>query len=137
VIAYLDGSAVVKLFLEEVGSSQMHELWRSAVPTATSELTVVELACALAAASRSRRLEGEVASSVVDGSYVSERVDLVAADMTVVRAAARLGIDHGIRALDALHVASALVLAGAEPTLVSWDERQRRAAAAEGLPVYP
>ncbi len=136
-IAYLDASAVAKLFLDEVGSPQMRELWQSDIAAATSELTLVELACTLAAASRARRLGGELPPSVVDGRFVAERVVLLPADTAVVRSAAVVGAENSLRALDAIHLASALLLVDADPTLVSWDERQRRAAAAEGLLVYP
>jgi predicted nucleic acid-binding protein len=137
VIAYLDASAVTKLFLDEVGSPQMRELWYSDVPASTSELTIVELVCTLAAASRAGRLEVEPGPSVLDGTFVREHVVLLAADTAVVRAAAAVGAENGLRALDAIHVASALLLEDADPTLVSWDEKQRHAAAAEGLLVYP
>lgn len=136
-IAYLDASAVAKLFVEEAGSRRMRELWQSDVPASTSELTIVELACTLAAASRARRLSIELVPSVLDGTFVADRVVLLSADTAVVRAAAAVGAERGLRALDAIHVASALLLEDADPTLVSWDERQRRAAAAEGLYVYP
>jgi uncharacterized protein len=137
VIAYLDTSAVAKLFLEEVGSAQMRELWYSDVPASTSELTIVELVCTLAAASRAGRLKVEPGPRVLDGSFVGERVVLLPADTAVVRGAAALGAENRVRALDAIHVASALLLEDADPTLVSWDERQRHAAAAAGLLVYP
>ena len=48
-----------------------------------------------------------------------------------------LGARHALRALDAIHVATALALAEAGPVVVSWDRRLRRAAVAEGLAVYP
>lgn len=51
--------------------------------------------------------------------------------------AAEIGVRNHLSALDALHVASALELREADPVVVSWDEDQRRAATAEGLPVYP
>jgi predicted nucleic acid-binding protein len=73
----------------------------------------------------------------LDGTFVREHVVLLAADTAVVRAAAAVGAENGLRALDAIHVASALLLEDADPTLVSWDEKQRHAAAAEGLLVYP
>ncbi|RDI74883.1 hypothetical protein Gocc_1772 [Gaiella occulta] len=59
------------------------------------------------------------------------------ADAGVVDTAASVGVRHGLRGVDAIHVASAMQLAAFDPTLVSWDECQRQAARAEGLPVYP
>jgi predicted nucleic acid-binding protein len=138
VIAYLDASALAKLFLDEPGSARVRELWSSGFPASTSELTVVELACALAAAARAGRLAVEKLSpSVVDGTFLTERAELVRAGTEVVLSAAEIGVRNHLRALDALHVASALELREADPVVVSWDEDQRRAAVAEGLPVYP
>lgn len=137
-IAYVDASAIVKLFLDEDGSDQMAELWASDLPISTSVVAQTELACALAAAVRHRRLGSErLGPSVLDGSVIRERAELVEADAELVREASELGVRHALRAMDAIHVASALVLIDAAPTLVSWDLDQRRAAHAEGLPVYP
>lgn len=137
-IAYLDASALLKLFLDEEGSVELRELWMSDLPISTSEIAVTEVGCALAAAVRGRRLQPNgLRRSVVEGTFLSPRAELVVADTGVVRSAAKLGVKHMLGALDAIHVASALVLRDAAPTLVSWDGAQRRAAAAEGLSVYP
>ncbi len=76
-------------------------------------------------------------ADVADGTFLEARADLVEADLEVVGSAAALGVRHGLRGLDAIHVASAKQLTGFGPVLVSWDERQRTAARAEGMPVYP
>ena len=137
-IAYLDVSALAKLFLDEPEAERARELWRSELAIATSELSVVELACALAAAVRAGRLEPHaVRRSIADGTLLSARAELVQVDADAIRSAALLGPKHGLRALDALHVACALVTRDAAPTLVSWDRERRRAAVREGLPVYP
>lgn len=105
---------------------------------ATSELSVVGLACAVAAAVRAKRLAAYILGPrITDGTLLSTRAQLVAIDAELIRSAASIGSRHGLRTLDAVHVASALVLRDAAPTLVSWDDHQRRAAAREGLPVYP
>ena len=110
----------------------------SDLPAATSELAITELACALAAAARGGRLAARRARVDRDPrALLSERAELVKVDTGVIRSAAALGAKHGLRALDAVHVASALVLRDAGPTLVSWDSEQRRAARLEGLPVFP
>lgn len=136
-IVYWDASALAKLFLDEHGSSAMRELWSSEVPASTSEISVAELACALAAAIRGRRCAPDrLTRSVLDGTFLTDRAELVRASV-IVRSASELGARNGLRALDAIHVASALFLREANPTLVSWDRDQRRAAVAEGIPVYP
>jgi uncharacterized protein len=138
VIAYLDASALAKLFLDEPGSAEVRDLWSSGFPASTSELTVTELACALAAAARAGRFAADdLHAEIVDGSFLAGRADLVPAGSEIVRTAAEIGVRNRLRALDALHVASALVVREADPVVVSWDDDQRRAAYAEGLSVYP
>jgi predicted nucleic acid-binding protein len=138
VIAYLDASALVKVFLDEVGSAEVREIWESELVVSTSELAQTELACAVAAAIRHRRLRpARLDPAILDGTALWRRAEAVAVDASLVRSASSLGVRHALRALDAIHVASALVLVEAAPTLVSWDHDQRRAARGEGLSVYP
>lgn len=137
-IAYLDSSTLVKLFLDEPGSDIAREIWESGALLATNRISHAELACALATAVRADRHErGKVDPGVIDGTFLSENANLVEADAAVVDLAAVVGIRHGLHGIDAIHVASALQLAAFGSILVSWDERQRRAARAEGLSVYP
>ena len=137
-IAYLDASALAKLVLNEEGSALVREVWESDLAIATSELSVVELGCAVAAAVRAGRVARHtLGTSITDGTWVAGRAELVEADADLIRSAASLGASHALRALDAVHVASALVLRDAAPTLVSWDLDQRRAAVREGMAVYP
>lgn len=51
--------------------------------------------------------------------------------------AGALAARHGLRALDAVHLASALSVRAGEPVVVSWDTDLRRAAGAEGLALSP
>jgi hypothetical protein len=138
VIAYLDASALVKLFLDENDAELARDVWESELPVATARISQAELACALEAAVRNRRLgRGRVERGIGDGTFLWGRADAVEANDRVVDIASRLGMRHGLRGIDAVHVASALNLISLDPVLVSWDADQRRAAAAEGLPVYP
>jgi uncharacterized protein len=137
-IAYVDASALVKLFLDEVGCELAREIWESDIPVATARITQAEIACGLEAAVRNRRLErGRIDEGVDDGTFLWERADAIEATRKVVDTAATLGVRHGLRGVDAVHVASALHLGVLGPFLVSWDTSQRRAAQAEGLPIYP
>lgn len=56
-------------------------------------------------------------------------------DDRVTRAAGALAIRHGLHGMDAIHLASAMVVAAARPLMVTWDADLRRAARAEGLAV--
>ena len=137
-IAYFDVSALFKLHVDEPGSEVVRELWGSGVALATSRVSHAELACASAAAVRAgRHARGTVDEDIVDGSFLRRRTYLVEPDADVVDFAAVVGVRHRLRGVDAIHVASAMQLADFGPTLVSWDDRQRAAARAEGLQVYP
>jgi predicted nucleic acid-binding protein len=58
-------------------------------------------------------------------------------DQTLVETAAELTRKSELRSLDAIHLASALLLPRDEVTLATWDHRQRKAAAGAQLPVVP
>ena len=137
-IAYLDSSALVKLFLDEPGSDIARDVWESGALLATNRISHAEVACALETAVRADRYApGAVDPEVIDGTFLSESAELIEADAVVVDLAAVVGVRYGLRGMDAIHVASAMQLVDFGSTLVSWDERQRAAALAEGLPVYP
>lgn len=137
-IAYLDASALVKLFVEEDGAEIARGVWESDLPAVTARIAQTELACALGAALREARLgDRAVADDVLDGTFLWRRTDAIEATAHVLETAARLGVAHRLRALDAVHLASVCSLRDLHPVLVSWDGAQRRAAEAEGLPVYP
>lgn len=137
-IAYLDSSALVKIVLDEPDSDVARHVWASGVEVATSRISHAELACALAAAVRlGRHPSGATEDEIIDGAFLRDRAYLVEADGDVVGSAAAIGVKHSLRGMDAIHVASVLGLRAFDPLLVSWDHRQRRAAGAEGLSVYP
>ncbi len=135
-IAYFDSSALAKLFLPESGSAEVERVWTSGIRRATSRVAHAELACALGSAVRQGRLAHPDAGAV-DGTFLRRNADLIEADDGIVTGAAVLGVRHGLKGLDAIHVSSALSLRAFDPLVISWDERQRAAARAEGLTVYP
>ncbi len=49
--------------------------------------------------------------------------------------AASLAVRHGLRGMDAIHLASAVLLVDVAPIVVTWDTSLRRAAETEGLAV--
>ncbi|MDH4346273.1 MAG: type II toxin-antitoxin system VapC family toxin [Thermoleophilia bacterium] len=137
-ILYLDGSALVKLVLTEPGSTHMRSLWRPDVAPTTSTIAYAEVRAAIAAAARGRRISprrNEAAVAELDAAW--ELVYSVDVDETLSLFAGALAARHGLRALDAVHLASARSLAEGEPVLVSWDVDLRTAAAAEGLVLSP
>jgi predicted nucleic acid-binding protein len=55
----------------------------------------------------------------------------------LLRAAATLAVMHGLRTLDALHLAAADLFAGPDLRVLTWDRRLWRAANARGLATLP
>lgn len=133
-ITYFDTSSFIKLYVEEEGSDSVRELRTSGGPAASSVILYVELRAALArmlsarldqAAYRraQRRFES-------DWPYVAS----VPLDDSVVALAAEVAERHLLRALDAIHLASAMTLSRREDTIVSaWDRSLLDAATAEGM----
>jgi predicted nucleic acid-binding protein len=81
-----------------------------------------------------RRVGGR--NVVAQAERVVAALDLVPLDDAIIELAAGRP-DPGLRALDAIHVASALALGDDLGAMVTFDRRQRAAAAAAGLAVQP
>lgn len=62
---------------------------------------------------------------------------IVEVDQALVEHAAALAIGRGLRSLDSLHLAAALVLPVDDLVFATWDRRLHVAAAAEGLQLLP
>lgn len=62
---------------------------------------------------------------------------LVEVDQSLVEHASALALDRGLRSLDSLHLASALVLPIEDLVFATWDRRLYAAAGAEGLKLLP
>ena len=141
-ILYCDTSALVKCYCREEGSHAVLELRRQAEATAISVVGHSELHSAI---NRKRR-DGDL--SVRDAERILRDFDgdwesLVRVEITpdLNKIAARLLKTHALRAFDALHLASALLLRTRMPqTDVSFscfDDKQRLAAARERLSIVP
>jgi hypothetical protein len=135
---YLDASALVKLFVPEQGSDALNEALAGLSDVIVSDLALTEVASALSRRAREQRLtrqEGQrlyrEASKLLASSHHAELTP------PVHRRAERLMLSLPIplRALDALHLATALD-AGAV-TVVTFDPRLRDAVTSQGLFVAP
>jgi predicted nucleic acid-binding protein len=62
---------------------------------------------------------------------------VVEVDQRLVEDAAGFAAAADLRSLDALHLASALLLPRADLTVATWDRRLHRAVAAHGVPLLP
>jgi predicted nucleic acid-binding protein len=133
--AYFDTSALVKLFLAEDGSEQAMTLFAATEVAITNALAFVEVRAALAAAVRAGRLEAAALETAkADLQALRERFAVVDPG-GVLEAAADTAERYALRAYDAVHLATALAVAGDDLVLVCWDADLSAAASRAGLAV--
>ncbi len=135
---YLDTSLLVKLYVPERGSREVATAVRADPQIVVSDLTRIELASAVARLVR----EGALASS--RGRDLLARLERewegyvrVAVSDEVLTEGVALLARHPLRTLDAVQLASALLVDRSAPTRVRFgtaDRRLGQAAAGEGLP---
>ncbi len=139
-IAYLDSSAILKHYLlDEPRLAAIHDIATESELVATSRLTFVEVRAGLAAARRSNRLD-VVAHEHAVASFASAWAGYGVVDLSegISARAGAVAEAYGLRAGDAIQLASALELDPRDEVIVVvWDTRLRVAAAAAGLMVYP
>jgi predicted nucleic acid-binding protein len=122
---YLDSSAVVKLIVREPESEALRSYLSSAGPLASSILTTVEVS----------RAVGRVASDLGDAVAAAlAALTIIGLDAAIAARGGQLG-PAGLRTLDAIHLATALELAGDLAAFVCYDERLASAARGLGLAV--
>lgn len=123
---YLDSSALMKLVRQEAETAALRDwlISQPGLPVITSELGRVEVL-------RAARRAGSQA--LTEARAVIGDVDLVPLDRGVRDLACEIG-DPLLRTLDALHLASALLLRDEVTAFVAYDERLATAARAAGLP---
>ncbi len=124
---YLDSSALVKLVLPEPETDALLELLADWQERVSSALAAVEVSRAARRASEDEAVHRR-ARQVVAG------IDLVTIDDEVLRIASTLE-PRTLRSLDAIHLASALVLQPDLGALVAYDQRLAEAARLQGMTV--
>lgn len=133
---YLDTSALVKLYVEEQGRTVLVEAVSEAEIVATSMVAYVEARAAFAR----RRREGVLAPANyrrfvrdLDGDW--SRYLRFEVSEALVRGAGRLAERYRLRAYDAVHLASALVMRDqlGEVIFACWDSGLNAAARRAGL----
>lgn len=121
---YLDTSATAKLLIEEPESKALGDFLRSArTQLVTSRVGVVEL----------RRIGRRIDAGADRADALAASLVVVELDETIERQA--ITIDPGLRSLDAIHLATALVAADSIDGFVCYDVRLAAAATALGLAV--
>lgn len=128
-IVVLDASAAVKLVLVEDHSEDVRRLWDEPLTFLAPTIVVPEVAAALGAAEACGRLTPAEAQRAhrawVD---VLDDINLVMVDIGLAIRAAEVARDRPVRGMDAIYLATALLVAGQSAAgLLSYDDRQRGA----------
>jgi uncharacterized protein len=134
VIVYFDTSALLPLLVAEPSSARCRELWDIADVAVTSRLGHVEAAAALAQAVRAGRVDESahrLALERLDELWSS--VASVEIDRSLMRRASELAALHALRGYDAVHAASAELVADESTVAASGDRALLRAWRALGL----
>lgn len=124
---YLDASAIVKLVVAEPESWALGDRLRGDVEAVTSEVSLTEVPRAL------RRI-GLPPRAIDRCADVLEHMRLLKADRRIFHRAAQMD-PPSLRALDAIHLASALSIGDALGAFITYDHQQGTAAALTGLQV--
>jgi predicted nucleic acid-binding protein len=141
-VRYYDTSALVKQYLHEAGSNRVLELLKSGEKVYTASLTYAETHAAFSRRSREGRLKRQTTRRLAlrfDRDW--ESYDIVVLSENVLQLARQMLYRHPLRSADAIHLASALLLARTSPTarwsFVCADGRLCDAANAEGFePIF-
>lgn len=137
-ILFTDTSALIKLYIEEVGSDMMAERARR-TRLAASVLAYAEVYSTFARRQRESLLSEEEHASVVNSFERDwQRAILVPLGPALAGHIPRLVADHALRGADTVHLASALMLqqTGLELTFAVADKRLVDAAKKESLPTF-
>lgn len=131
---FFDSSALVKRYIREIGTEEVLVRCDQATELAVATIAWPELVSAFRRLVREDRLD-EARYMALKADLAADLADAVLCEISpqvVQRAIAALEA-HPLRAMDALHIAAALV--GTADVFVSADARQCAAAAALGLDV--
>lgn len=141
---FADTSALVKLYVPEAQHQPIRELSVLVV----SQLASVEVPAVMWLKSRTGKVTAADARQVIDAFEADyhgtndepPRFEVVTATEPILDAAARMAGTHGLRAYDAVQLASARLIADEDPECTSFaafDATLRNAAAAEGFTLVP
>jgi predicted nucleic acid-binding protein len=134
----IDASAIAKGLLREPDWDRAHGFLHGTDPLYASRLAYPETRSALTRARGTGRVKAEDFRALV-ATFDRRWRQIVVVELTerVARTAGDVAERYGLRAGDAVHLASALVLEDPELTLATWDRRLAAAASAAGVPVTP
>jgi predicted nucleic acid-binding protein len=134
-IAYLDTSSLVKLYVEEDGSDQVRQMVEEGQAVATAAVAYAEARAAFARLKRERYLtaaDHRRICAALDADW--ERYVVVQITEPLCRRAGDLAERRALRGFDAIHLAAYLTLSasgGVDVTFSSFDRSLNSAARAE------
>ncbi len=138
-ILYLDTSALVKLYVHEKNSQETRELVHEAEVVATSKVAYVEARAAFARKLREHGLTRREYRSIIEGLDQDwETYFIIDVSDNLVKVAGLFAEKHALKAFDAIHLTSSVVLRKQSERTVKFscfDERLTSAAQREGLRV--
>ncbi len=140
-IYYLDTSALIKRYHREMGTEKVNQLFEEILVRKSdafiSYLGVLE---AVSAITRHKKELGSSYSKVMKGVLmeVSENLSIIPIDDEVVTTSMKMVLTHNIRSLDAIHLATAVIIKSylnKEIIFISSDKELLNAAEIEGFKV--
>jgi uncharacterized protein len=140
-VYFLDSSALVKGYRTEAGTPRVNQLLRGLDPLIISQLAHLEVSSALVRRAREPQVSSQKLQQSLDeiDREVARSMEVISIDDDLIIDAVRLTRNYGLRAADAIQLASALIARThrlpQEFIFVSADDELNSAAAAEGLHV--
>jgi predicted nucleic acid-binding protein len=133
--AYLDTSAILKLLVrDEPGAVRVREVVDASDVSFTSRVAHPEGRAALASARRAGRLTTRELARARQGLVqMLEQIAIVELTAPLGEAAGAVAEEYGLRALDAIHLTSALAGDDGDTVMVTWDRELATAASLAGL----
>jgi predicted nucleic acid-binding protein len=132
---FYDSSAFVKLFISEIGTPAMLQMYASADHRIVSKLAFLEVRSAIRRLELDSNLtasEAVVARGLLDAE--AQRIQVMSLTDEIVEAAQHIMDRRALRTLDAIHLATAMRLGlSNEIVFVTADVRLERTATDEGL----
>lgn len=133
-IVYFDTSAVVPIVIDEPSSGVAARLWDEADRVVSSRLLYAEARAAFAMARRLGRIDvSGLRRAARAFEHLFDQLDVVEVTESLVRKAGSLAEQLELRGYDAVHLASAMLVAEAETVLATGDRALLTAARSLGL----
>lgn len=128
---YVDSSALLKRYVEELDSGTAEAMLRADPSLLTARHTIVEVRRNLARLLADR----DLADARTAFSHDLRSISIIEIDEVTCESAATIAEAIGVRALDALHLAAAQRIAAPGVAFLTFDFRQAQAARTLGLAV--